>query len=316
MSKRFLALMLALTLVAGSMFGLAGCAEKTEEGGETGTEASVDQTESVRDQYLMTVDDLAAGIADYVVIDARAADAYDAGHIPGAINAPWQTFAAMDGAPGDAEWGTLLPAAEIAAKLGSLGVDTKRTIVVYADPTGRGEDGRVAWTLLSAGVTNVRMLDGGWPMWSGSGKAVSTEPVKLAATTVTAAAELDGDLNVTTEYLNDKLSMLQIVDSRAAKEYEGATDFGEKRGGHIPGAVNVAYADLFNDDGTVKSDADLRAMFEAAGLDSNAETVFYCTKGIRSGLMALLARMVGFESAKNYDASIYTWAGNPELPME
>ncbi len=314
-NKRSIALLLALALAAASLLGVAGCSAD-EPAAEAPASGDGAESESVREEYLVSIDELAGDPEGFVVIDARSPEAYAAGHIPGAVNAPWQTFADMEGAPGDPDWGTLLPAAQIGEKLGELGIDADRPIVVYADPTGWGEDGRVVWTLLSAGISDVRMLDGGWPLWSASGKDVSTDEVVLPATTVATAAELDADLNVTTDYLAENLERLQVVDSRSSGEYEGATDFGEKRGGHLPGAVSVPFPELFNDDGTVKSDADLRELFSAAGLEQDSETVFYCTKGIRSGLMTLLARMVGFDEAKNYDASIYTWAGDPDLPLE
>lgn len=333
MKNRWLSYLLIVALLAGLTMGLVACgggddltttssAEQTTLSTEqvtTSTEASTTTTAapvSARQDYFVNVVDLAAAPADFVVIDTRDEKAYAAGHIAGAVNAPWQTFADMNGKPGEADWGTLLPTADIGKALGGLGVDASKTIVVYADPNGWGEDGRVMWTLLSAGVSNVRMLDGGWPAWTAAGNQASTEVVTLPAGTVTVAAELDPSLNVTTDYLKSNLDKVTIVDSRAAKEYDGATDFGEARGGHLPNAVNIPFLSVFNDDGTVKSDADLSAMFEAAGLQKDAEIVSYCTKGIRSGYMTLLLRMLGYSNAKNYDASFYSWAGDSTLPVE
>jgi thiosulfate/3-mercaptopyruvate sulfurtransferase len=315
---RWLAVLLALALALGAFGGLAGCTKADETKRAAAEEPAAEQPVSARGEYLVSVADVAAAPESFVLVDARAPEAYAAGHIAGAINAPWQTFASVGvGKPGDNDWGTLLPASEIGKKLGELGADATKPIVVYADPTGWGEDGRVVWTLRSVGIEDARMMDGGFPAWTAGGNASSTDAVKLEPATVTVATELNPAYNITTDELKAGLETLKIIDSRAKKEYDGATDFGEARGGHIPGAVNIPYPDVFNSDGTVKSDADLRAMFDEAGLtDKTAEAVFYCTKGIRSGHMSLLARMLGYENAKNYDASFYTWAGNPDLPVE
>lgn len=316
LKTRLLAGVLALVLLM-SLSGLAGCSGTEPSEPATEEDAAV-AVESARADYFVSIDDVAAAPEDFVILDARKADAYAAGHVPGAINAPWQPFASVGaGQPGDPDWGTLLPPAEIGAALGELGVDTSKTIVVYTDPTGWGEDGRVMWTLLSVGITDVKMMDGGYPAWVVAGNETSTEAVTLPATTVKVADKLDSTLNATTDDISDGLETLTIVDVRSTKEYEGAVDYGEKRGGHVPGAISMPYPDSFNADGTVKSDADLLEMFEAAGLtDKDADIVFYCTKGIRSAHTMLLARMLGYDNARNWDASYYDWAGNAELSVE
>lgn len=316
MKSRTSKIMLSLALAAllALSLGLYGCAAD-----QVTTPDTSGETESVavdRADLFVTVDELAANPDQYFVIDTRAAEAYAAGHVPGAINLIWQALSNVGvGAPGDANWGTLLSAEEIGEVLGAAGVDASKTIVVYSDPTGWGEDGRVMWTLASVGITNVRMLDGGFPLWAASNE-VSTEAVVKPATTVKVAAALDESFNVTTEYVSENLGKVAIIDTRAAKEYDGAVDFGEARGGHIPGAVNVEFGALFNEDGTVKSAEELDQMFADAGAMKDAEVVFYCTKGIRSGYATMIARWLGYEKARNYDASYYGWAGNADLAVE
>jgi thiosulfate/3-mercaptopyruvate sulfurtransferase len=300
-----LAIALALSIV--------GCQPAAEQPtGQTNQEQPAEQ-ESNRADYLISQDEFDAEAA--AVIDARSPDAYAAGHIPGAVNAPWQTFSNMEGAPGDPDWGTIVSPEQIADTLGELGIDASRPVVVYGDPTGWGEDGRVAWTLRIAGISDVRMLDGGYPAWEAAGGTPSTDAAQTEAVDVSAGGG-DSSLTVDTGYLNDNLGTAVIVDTRSAKEFEGATDFGEARGGHIPGAVNIPYVELFNDNGTVKSDSELRAIFEDAGMQADDEIVFYCTAGIRSAHMTLVARMLGFENARNYDASFYAWAADESLPVE
>lgn len=263
----------------------------------------------------VSVVDLKANLAGTVVIDARADKDYAAGHIPGSINAIWQLFAKVTaGKPGDKGWGTLMSASDIAAKLGELGVDTTKPIVVVTAPGGWGEDGRIVWMLRMAGIANSKMLDGGYTAWTAAGNETSTDATKLPATKVTIAS-LDQSWNVTTDEIVAGLKTLKIVDARTEKEYGGAVDFGEARGGHLPGAVNIPFGSQFKDDGTLKSEADLKAMFTAAGLAPTDDIVVYCTKGIRSAHMTLVLRALGFTKARNYDASYYEWAGNKSLQV-
>ncbi|MDF1542822.1 MAG: rhodanese-like domain-containing protein [Anaerosomatales bacterium] len=320
MKNRWLVILLSFVLALGMLGGLAGCGSNggsEEPEGPAVEGPAAEEPVSARDEYLISINDVAADMESFVIIDARAPEAYEAGHLAGAINAPWQTFASVgEGAPGDPEWGTLLPVDDIGAKLGELGVDTSKTIVVYTDPTGWGEDGRIVWMLRALGIEDSLMMDGGYPAWAAAGNEITTDAVALEATTVAVVDDL-AEYNVATDDLVADLDAFTIIDSRSTKEYEGATDFGEARGGHIAGAVSIPYPEVFNVDGTVKSDEELLALLEGAGVDDTAtENVFYCTKGIRSAHMSLLARMLGYENARNYDASFYTWAGNPDLPVE
>lgn len=294
---------------------LSGCTSTQPPSEPTTPEPSAPAASALAADFISAAD-LNGQLDGTVVIDARADKDYAAGHIPGAINAIWQLFAKVaEGKPGDKDWGTLNSAADIAAKLGELGVDTAKPIVVYTAPGGWGEDGRIVWMLRMAGFSNTKMLDGGYGAWTAAGYEVSTEPVKATPTTVTIAS-LDQSLNATTDEVSAGLGTLKIVDARSEKEYGGATDFGEARGGHLPGAINVPFGSIFNDDGTIKSEADLKAMFTGAGIAPTDDIVVYCTKGIRSAHMALVLRAIGYEKARNYDASYYEWAGNTSLKVE
>jgi len=321
-SKGLLAVLVALVLMLGALAGAAGCTPTEPAVESPSTQpppaTSTPDTTEARAALLISVDDLAADTAGVVILDSRDPKAYEAGHIEGAISAPWQAFATVaEGKPGDADWGVLSTPDDIAAALGERGVDTTKPIVVYSDPTGWGEDGRVLWTLRSIGVLDVRMLDGGLPAWSAAGKAVSTEVPSPAATTVAVAEGVLADINVTTDEVKAAVDTggVNIVDARSEKEYGGATDFGEARGGHIPGAMNVPFPTMFNEDGTLKSNDDLVRMFTGAGIERGNETIVYCTKGVRSAYMAEILQMLRYP-AKNYDASFYSWAGDPSLPVE
>lgn len=258
---------------------------------------------------------LKANLSKVVVVDARPEKAFQGGHIPGAASAPWQQFADMRGKPGRPGWGVLLPKDQLEARIGALGIDGRKTVVVYAEPPGWGEDGRFAWMIQMAGVRDVRILDGGYAAWKQAG-GETTKADGPAPGQPLAINALDEGLTATTDWIQSRAGRIKIVDSRSKKEFDGATDYKEARGGHLPGAVLIAFESMFNKDNTVKSTAELKQLFQAAGLKPEDEIVTYCTAGIRSAHMALVMRMAGFGNARNYDASFYEWAGMKQLPLE
>lgn len=251
-----------------------------------------------------------------VIIDARGAKDYVAGHIPGAVNAPWQTFSDMKGKPGDANWGTVLPAERLGAAIGKLGIKPGTEVLVYAAPPGGwGEDGRVAWTLIMAGVEPVSIIEGGIEAWKAAGGAVSTEaPVVEAANFQITSTDLS--MSASKDDVRKLLSSAVIIDSRTPQEYEGAQKFGERRGGHLPGAISIPWTNVFDKDGKLSSPGTLKKMLDAAGIQANDEIISYCTKGIRSAHMTLVLRDLGYANARNYDASFHEWAGDASVPLE
>ncbi len=311
--KKLMVYFLVMTFLAGA----AGCSSGPGKGAgepKARPEAKSAPKDNKKTEFFTDVAWLKNNLNSIIILDARKDKEYKAGHIPGAINAPWQGFARMEGNPGDPGWGTLLPKDKLAEKLGAIGINADKDIVIYADPNGWGEDGRILWMLKMAGLNRGKLLDGGWPAWKAAGGETGTEapvikPVKLQIPV------LDENMTATTEWIKTNLNRIRIVDARAQKEFQGAVDFGEKRGGHLPDAVNIPFKEVLNDDGTVKSVPELKELFAKAGLKPEDEIVVYCTKGIRSAHMTLLLRLAGFAKARNYDASFYEWAGNELLPV-
>jgi thiosulfate/3-mercaptopyruvate sulfurtransferase len=318
-SKKFLSLSVS-TLLVGSL--LVGCgANKTDEKKNT----KVTQTETkkaektyVDGSYITDAKWLSENLKskDILVLDARSDKAYAKGHIPGAINVAWQGYSNMEGKPGDKGWGVVLSEDKLSEKLSAIGVDKNKTIVIYADSkAGWGEDGRFVWMLKMAGIENAKMLDGGFNFWESSKYEVSKEVVAPVASNFK-IENSNKDWTINTEELNTKLDKVKIVDSREKDEFEGAVKFGEARGGHIKGAINLTFNSLLKEDGTFKSADELETIFKAAGLNKEDEIVTYCTAGIRSAHLALALRMMGYNNVKNYDESFYTWAKDTNLNIE
>jgi len=206
--------------------------------------------------------------------------------------------------------------------LGSLGIDSSREVVVYAGaPGGWGEDGRIVWMLRMAGVSKGRILNGGYQAWLSGGYAVDANSVTPVSTPFPLLT-LDTSYTVDQAWIVAHMSQsdVKILDVRAPDEYAGAIKYGEKRGGHIPGAISFPFDQgLFVNSGSIpgffKSPEQLEATFSAVGLKKTDTIVSYCTKGIRSAEMTMALRMAGYTKAVNYDASFYEWAGNTTLPV-
>lgn len=311
-----------ITLSLTIMLGMSACqkteAPKTEVPATTTTEVAAETIatkvieEGAAGNYVNAVS-LQENLANVVVIDARATKEYDLGHVPGAINITWQMLSNMAPKQGEMNWGVVLGKDELATKIGSFGIDGTKDIVVYNDPKGLGEEGRVLWMLRVAGINNSKILNGGYPAWLELKGETSKDAPVITAANFTIAA-YDESRIATTDYVKTNLSNVKLVDTRSPEEFNGTMNHGEnykgeKALGHIPGAVHLQYSDLYNVDGTIKSIADLKTTFEAIGLKPEDEIITYCTVGIRSGFTAEILKMAGFNNAKNYNGSFSEWAG-------
>ncbi len=299
------------------IFGWAGCGSSTEEkrmGYLTGG--------YVNNNLITSADWLNNHLSDasLLILDARKDTDYAAGHIPGAISVTWQQFSNVEGTPGEAGWGVVLPAEELSNTLSAVGIDKTKTIVVYAGPPaeGWGTDGRFVWMLKLAGIDKVRMLNGGFNHWQNvKGYPVDNQTV-LRQPSQISVAELNDTWTTDTDWINRNLDRadVKILDSRTLAEYNGATDHGEVRGGHLPGAIHLDFFKTCNVDGTLKSQAELITLFQGLELSISDHIVVYCTAGIRSAHLTLVLRLAGYSLARNYDASFFEWAGNNTLLLE
>lgn len=292
---------------------VAGCGGNTQTPDKNTPAAKTIAQEMAN--YYVDVPWLQANLDKVVILDARAEKEYKNGHIPGAINVPWQSLSNMKPKQGEPGWGVVLAADQLAAKLGEFGIDGKKPVVVYNDPAGLGEEGRVLWMLRIARIDDSRMLYGGWPAWKAVDGKVTKDVPPVTPVKFTIASP-DNSRLATTDYLKTRQNTIKLVDARSPEEYKGQTDHGEKQRGHIPGAIHIHYRDTYTDDGYAKSIPELKKIFTEAGLNPQDDIVTYCTVGIRSGYLAEVLRMCGYEKAKNYNASFSEWCGDPGNPVE
>lgn len=248
------------------------------------------------------------GTKNFVVIDARTSG-YEASHIPGAINIKFGDYFT----PGAG----LLPISDLNSKLSDAGLKKNMTFVIYDNTSASfGAAGRIFWMLEYLGCNKVHILDGGWDKWLSDGRPTETTINTLPA------AKFKGSLKkvriATKDSIQKKLGTknFAIVDARTDEEYIGWQLYGESRGGHISGAIQIPYEWFFNADKTVLNYNDLKNMFESRGITRKKEVSAYCTVGIRSGFVYFLYRLMGYSKASNYDASIVEWAADASLPMD
>lgn len=250
------------------------------------------------------------GRAGLTIIDARTAG-YDEGHIPGAINL---LFADTDYVDAGMK---LKPVADLERALSGAGLTRNMIFVIYDDTTASfGAAGRIFWMLEYLGCSNVHILNGGWDKWSADGRPTETTPNTLPAALFT--ARVQENVLMQKDYLASRRADddFMVIDSRTDEEYNGWTLYGESRGGHITGALQIPYEWFFKEDKTVLDYADLKALLESRGITTDKEVTSYCTIGIRSGFVYFILRLLGYPRASNYDGSIVEWSADGSLPME
>lgn len=309
-------------LMIGSIF--TGCASSENKTEEKNTAVSKTVTEEISDlkfedtSYMVDANWLSKNLEseNLVILDARSEKAFSNGHLPGAINVKWQQFSNMNGSPGDEKWGTVLDSEKLSSALSEVGIKKDSNVVVYADcQNGWGEDGRIVWMLRMAGISNSSILDGGFSFWKESNMEVSKEKSEIVKSELK-VENMDLKTSINTEELKAQINDFVIIDTREKAEFDGATKFGEQRGGHIPNSKHLVFNDLLNENGTLKSASEIQSIFDSLNLKKDDKIVTYCTAGIRSAHMQVIMSMMGYKNVKNYDESFYRWAAVEELKLE
>jgi thiosulfate/3-mercaptopyruvate sulfurtransferase len=237
---------------------------------------------------------------------------YAAGHIPGAV------FFDIDETSEPAtDLPHMLPTpAAFAEAAGRSGLRREAQIVVY-DARGLFSAARVWWTLRTMGFAHVFVLDGGLPRWRAEGRPLETttpapEPAALSAAF---RPELVRDIEAVKACVAGGTA--QMVDARGGPRFraEAPEPRAGVRGGHMPGARNVHYAALLNPDATLKPAAELRALFESAGVDLAKPIVTTCGSGVTAAMLSLALARIGIADVPVYDGSWTEWGGRTDTPV-
>jgi thiosulfate/3-mercaptopyruvate sulfurtransferase len=206
----------------------------------------------------------------------------------------------------------MLPdAATFGEAMGRLGIGRDDRIVVY-DNSPLRTAARGWFMLRHFGAGSVAILDGGLGKWRREGRPMESgdpEPRPARFDAVERAGEIVS--------LADILAGAgPIVDARGKARFEGTEDDPRPgvASGHIPGARNVPFAMLYNDDGSFKSEADIRSLFVAAGVDPDAPFVASCGSGVTANSLLFAAYRLGNRDGRLYDGSWSEYGADPATP--
>lgn len=268
---------------------------------------------------LISATELAERLSEVRLLDVRwtvmAPDGhptYLQGHLPGAVFVDLDADLADHSATGRGRHP--LPAPEaFQASARRWGLHDGDAVVVYDDWNGQAAS-RAWWLLRAAGVSDVRILDGGWAAWQRSGGPVETGEVVLPPGDITIAA-LDGLASVDANAVADRADSPDnlVFDARAAARYRGDEEPLDPRAGHIPGAVSAPTAENLTPEGTFRPAAELRERFDTLGAGRAPVTV-YCGSGVTATHQIAALAIAGYD-ATLYPGSWSEWSSDPQRPV-
>lgn len=237
---------------------------------------------------------------------------FDAAHIPGSV------FIDVDAVsdPASSLPHTFPTAEHFAATVGAHGIARDHHIVVY-DTQGLFSAARMWWLLRVFGAKNVQVLDGGFPKWIADGFPVETGHARPRAG-VRFEPEPDSGAVAYTDDVKAALgTSTQIIDARTAQRFNAEVPEPRAglRGGHMPGALNLPFGKLLNDDGTIKGDSALEAAFKEIGVDFGRPVITSCGSGVTAAILTLGLELLGKQS-RIYDGSWTEWGSHEDTPIE
>ncbi len=242
------------------------------------------------------------------LVDLRSAEAFAAGHIPGAV-------------PGDAALlnrvespvGGLLPEAEQFNRfLAGIGANLGDQIIAY-DGGRETAAARLIWVMDAYGYEVGSWLNGGFTAWQAAGLPVTDtvdqpRPGNLSLTVF-------GDNVMSAEALMSELNSpaLSIIDVRSAAEYNG-TDIRSAMGGHIPGARHLEWTALLDQNGRLLDDDALRAKLAPLNLPEEGTIIVYCQTHQRSAVTYVALKHLGYEDVRALDGAWSNWGNRSDTP--
>jgi thiosulfate/3-mercaptopyruvate sulfurtransferase len=244
-------------------------------------------------------------------------NAYNQGHIPGAIGWAWNTQLS------DQVLRDILSKQDLEKLLSNSGIANDTTVVLYGD-NNNWFAAWAFWQLKIYGHRDVRILDGGRKKWLAEGRELSTEAPKVTPTSYKASGP-DLSLRAFLPQVQEasRKSAAALVDVRSPQEFTGEIlappGLPEtcQRGGHIPGARSITWSRAANDDGTFKSADELKQLYGTEGVDGSKPIITYCRIGERSShSWFVLKYLLGYDNVSNYDGSWTEWGNLVGAPIE
>lgn len=276
-------------------------------------------------EVLVETDWLASHLNDPKVrvaeVDYDPAANYEMGHIPGSVLFDWRKDindpVARDILSGDA----------LTALFGRAGIHDDTTVVLYGD-FNNWFAAFAFWVFTYYGAKNLKLMNGGRKKWIAEDRPLTKDVPKPAAghfKSLPPNAHLRSFLEDVRKVLPDvKAAKFSLVDVRGPKEFSGEitappeypTEHAQ-RGGHIPGAKNIPWAQAVKEDGTFRSREELDELYRSKGVLANAPVITYCRIGERSShTWFVLKYLLGYPDVRNYDGSWTEWGNLIRTPIE
>jgi thiosulfate/3-mercaptopyruvate sulfurtransferase len=243
--------------------------------------------------------------------------AYDKGHITGAVRVDWKSEL-QDQVKRD-----FLDQDQFAALLSAKGISNDDTVVLYG-----GNNNWFAayayWYFKLYGHGDIKLLDGGRKKWELDSRLL-TEEVKARPATQYKAKPQDLSIRAFRDEVVAAIGVQNLVDVRSPDEFSGKLlapahlpQEQSQRAGHVPTAISVPWSKAANENGTFKSDEELRKIYvDEAGLDTSKDTIAYCRIGERSShTWFALQEILGLPNVKNYDGSWTEYGSLVGVPVE
>jgi thiosulfate/3-mercaptopyruvate sulfurtransferase len=242
--------------------------------------------------------------------------AYDKGHIRGAVKIDWKTEL-QDPVRRD-----FVDQTGFEQLLSGKGIANDDLVILYG-----GNNNWFAayayWYFKLYGHQNVKLLDGGRKKWELDSRELVKDAPARPATDYKAKPQ-DLSIRAFRDEVVDAIGTKNLVDVRSPDEFSGKLlapahlpQEQAQRGGHIPTARSIPWSKAANDDGTFKSDEELREIYSEAGVDLNKATIAYCRIGERSShTWFALSQLLGLSDVKNYDGSWTEYGSLIGVPIE
>ena len=254
-------------------------------------------------------------------VDYDPAANYELGHLPGAVLFDWRKDI------NDPVARDILSQSATTELFRRAGIDDDTTVVLYGD-FNNWFAAFAFWVFTYYGAKHLKILNGGRKKWLAEDRAFTKDLPTVAPGKFTAHAP-DAKLRA---YLDDvrkvlpevKAGKFALVDVRGPKEFSGEitappeypTEHAQ-RGGHIPGAKNIPWAQAVRDDGTFKSREELDALYGGKGVGAGTPVITYCRIGERSShTWFVLKYLLGYDNVRNYDGSWTEWGNLVRTPIE
>ncbi|HYM51849.1 MAG TPA: sulfurtransferase [Candidatus Limnocylindrales bacterium] len=244
--------------------------------------------------------------------------AYDQGHVKGAIGLDWrqdlQARPVRD----------LLAKEDLEKLLSQKGISADDQVIVYGD-NNNWFAAWFVWNLKYYGHKDARLMNGGRKKWQEEGRDLVTDAPAVQPTTYRAGTP-DRAIRALRDDVFQALHKpdTRLVDVRSPKEFsgellapEGLPQEGAQRGGHIPGAANIPWAQAVREDGTFKPAGELRELYGSKGITPDKQVIAYCRIGERSShTWFVLHYLLGYPNVRNYDGSWTEWGSLIGAPIE